>query len=78
MTGVFVDDFCLGAVENAIGSQLRRISRADLHSIHATFPVPEVSGHTGGKDSISLKKLENGDARWAPTKELLALLPRGR
>jgi hypothetical protein len=77
MTGVFVDDFCLGAVENATGSLLCRISRAALHSIHATFPAPEVSGHTGGKDSISLKKLEKGDARWAQTKELLGFLVDG-
>ena len=77
MTGVFVDDFCLGAVENATGSLLRRISRAALHSIHATFPAPEVSGHTGGKDSISLKKLEKGDARWATSKELLGFLVDG-
>ena len=77
MTGVFVNDFCLGAVENATGSLLRRISRAALHSIHATFPAPEVSGHTGGKDSISRKKLEKGDARWAPTKELLDFLMDG-
>ena len=52
-------------------------SRTALHSIHATFPAPEVSGHTGGKDSISLKKLEKGDARWAPTKELLGFLVDG-
>ena len=77
MTGVFVDDFCLCAVENSTGSLLRRISRAALHSIHATFPAPEVSGHTGGKDSISLKKLEKGDARWATSKELLGFLVDG-
>jgi hypothetical protein len=58
MTGVFVVDFCLGAVESATGSLIRRISRTALHSIHATFLAPEVSGHTGGKDSISLEKLE--------------------
>jgi hypothetical protein len=76
-TGVFVNDFCLGAVENATGSLLRRISRAALHSIHATFPAPEVSGHTGGKDSISLKKLEKGDVCCAPTKKLLGFLVDG-
>ena len=77
MTGVFVDDVCLGAVENATGFLLCRISHAALHSIHATFPVPEVSGHTGGKDSISLEKLEKVDARWSPTKELLGFLVDG-
>jgi hypothetical protein len=78
MTGVFVDDFCLSAVENTTNSLLRcSISRAALHSTQATFPAPGVSGHTGGKDSISLKKLEKGDTRWAPTKELLGLLVDG-
>ena len=77
MTGVFVNDFCLGAMENANGSLLQRISRAAIHSIHTTFPAPKVSGHTGGKDSISLKKLEKGDARWIPTKELLGYLVDG-
>lgn len=71
MAGVFVDDYCLAAVENHDGTFLKRVSRAALHTIHSIFPPPEVTGHVNGKDSISRKKVERGDVRFAPTKELL-------
>jgi hypothetical protein len=67
MSVVFIDDFC-----NRIASPLNRpwkgpeqewVARANLHGIHGIFPSPEVLQHEGGKDSISEKKLEKGDAR---------------
>jgi hypothetical protein len=47
------------------------VSRCALHGIHALFPPPDVSWHKGGRDSISIKKLNKGDARWHPTKIML-------
>eukprot|EP00978_Attheya_sp_CCMP212_P047615 scaffold422453_cov102-Attheya_sp.AAC.1 len=71
MSSVFVDDFILAAVEDATGTKLQHTGQAALHAIHAIFPPPAVSGHLGGKDPISVKKLEKGDAQWDPVKELL-------
>ena len=71
MAAVFVDDYCLAAVQSKDGELLDTISRAALHTIHGIFPPPERSGHTGGKDPISQPKLERGDARWDPKKEML-------
>jgi hypothetical protein len=48
-----------------------------MHGIHGVFPSPEVIHHTGGKDSISTKKLAKGDARWKPKEELLGVLFHG-
>jgi hypothetical protein len=53
--GVYVDDYVLGLVQNDARSLIRRVSRATLHAIHSIFPPPEVSGHVGGKDPISIK-----------------------
>jgi hypothetical protein len=77
MSGVFVDDFILAAVEDESGSLLLRTARAALHSIHGVFPPPHVSGHTGGKDPVSEKKLGKGDARWAACKEILGFVLNG-
>eukprot|EP00978_Attheya_sp_CCMP212_P001508 scaffold3149_cov26-Attheya_sp.AAC.3 len=63
-SSVFVDHFILVAVEDAAGSKLDHTGRAALHAIHGIFPPPAVSGHVGGKDPISVKKLEKGDAGW--------------
>jgi hypothetical protein len=68
MTSVFVDDFILAAVEDQLGTMLLNTAQAALHSIHGVFPPPHVSGHKGGKDSVSEKKLIKGDARWAASK----------
>jgi hypothetical protein len=76
-TSVFVDDFILGAVENHAGTLLGRISRAALHGIHSVFPPASVTGHTDGKDPISLKKLKKGDARWDSKKEILGFMIDG-
>jgi hypothetical protein len=78
MTGVFVDDFILAAVENESGTMLIHAARAALHSIHGVFPPPNVSGHKGGKDPVSEKKLAKGDARWAASKEILGFLLNGK
>jgi hypothetical protein len=78
MSSVFVDDFILAAVENEEGTLLMRTARAALHSIHGVFPPPSTSGHKGGKDPVSEKKLEKGDARWATKKEILGFLLDGR
>ena len=51
MTGVFVNNFCLGTAENATGSLLAppHLPRSPpQHPCH--LPAPEVSGHTGGED----------------------------
>lgn len=74
MSAVYVDDYILAAVEDHTGTLLQRAGRAALHTIHGLFPPPERSGHLNGKDPISLKKLEAGDAQWAPTKELLGFV----
>jgi hypothetical protein len=74
---VYLDDFTGAAVKDKSGTLLGRITRAALHSIHAVFPSPEITGHIGGKDPISLKKLEQGDARWHHTKDIIGFLGNG-
>ena len=78
MSAVYVDDYILAAVESPDGSALQRTGRAALHTIHGLFPPPDRSGHLGGKDPISVKKLEAGDARWSQSKELLGFVFDGR
>jgi hypothetical protein len=78
MSAVYVDDYILAAVENRSGTALARTGWAALHTIHGLFLAPHQSGHTNGKDPISTKKLEAGDARWAPSKELLGFICDGR
>jgi hypothetical protein len=75
--GVYVDDYVLGVVENDERSLIQRVSRATLHAIHSIFPPPEISGHVGGKDLISRKKLEKGDARFDVEKEILGFTLNG-
>jgi hypothetical protein len=71
MSGVYVDDFILAAIENKDGSLLLRTTRSALHGIHSIFPPPSRSGHSSGKDPVSEKKLAKGDGTWATTKEIL-------
>ena len=78
MSAVYVDDYILAAVEDSTGRALTRVGRAALHTIHGLFPPPERSGHRGGKDPISTKKLEADDARWCCTKELLGFVFDGQ
>ena len=74
---VFVDDFCFGLAGAPQRQHKTRdhlwMARACLHGAHAIFPPPDVLHHSGGKDSISLKKAEKGDLRPCPTKELLGV-----
>jgi hypothetical protein len=58
MVAVYVDDYILAAVQNASGDLIQRVGRAALHTIHAIFPPPAISGHEGGKDRYPRKKLE--------------------
>lgn len=52
------------ATRNDIGEEhLTAISKTMLHAIHTIFPPPEVTGHQG-EDSVSIKKIDNGDRRW--------------
>jgi hypothetical protein len=71
MSAVYVDDFCLAAVEDASGTLLQRTARATLHAIHSVFPTPAATGTPDAKDPISEKKLAKGDARWDTKKEIL-------
>ena len=78
MSGVYVDDFLLAAVENRAGTLLRKTARATMHAIHQVFRTPEATGTPGAKDPISEKKLEKGDARWDTTKEVLGYILEGK
>lgn len=77
LVGVHVDDCVHGLVENDDRSLIRRVSRATLHAIRSMFPPPEMSGHVGGKDPVSQKKLEKGDARFDVEKEILGFMLKG-
>ena len=73
--GVYVDTYILAVVERDDRSLIRKVSSATLlHAIHSIFPPSEISGHVGGKDPISQKKLEKGDARFDIEKEILGSL----
>jgi hypothetical protein len=75
---VYVDDYIL-AVLSTVGVRfIRRIARATLLGIHSIFPPPVITGHTGGKDPISIKKLERGDAKLITRKEILGFEGNGR
>jgi hypothetical protein len=51
--------------------QLTWITQTLLHAIHNVFPLPEVMGHEGGKDLVSIKKLERQEGLWHYHKEVL-------
>jgi hypothetical protein len=78
---VFVDDTMNGLAgpknRPTRNTEQLWMSRATLHAVHAIFPPPEVLGHTGGKDSISEKKLGKGDARFKQTEVLLGFEMQG-
>jgi hypothetical protein len=71
MSAVYIDDFCLAAVEDASGTLLQQTAQAMLHAIHSVFPTPAAMGTPDAKDPISEKKLAKGDARWDTQKEIL-------
>ena len=66
---VYVDDF-IGVTNDASTENLTALSRAMLHGVHAVFPPPRVTGHSGG-DPISKKKLDKGEGTWSTEKEVL-------
>ena len=66
---VYIDDF-IAMNNNVKHAHLQQLSRAMLHRIHAIFPPPEVTGHTG-YDPIAYKKLVDGDGLWDVYKEIL-------
>jgi hypothetical protein len=75
---VYVDDYIL-AVLSTVGIRfIRRVARASLYGIHSIFPPPIITGHTGGKDPISTKKLKKGDAKLATRKEILGFEGNGQ
>jgi hypothetical protein len=79
---MFVDDFMNGIAippGNLPGQERVRqwAGRVTMHAIHAVFPPPQVTGHQGGKDSISLKKCLKGDALFEPNKVMLGFLLQG-
>ena len=78
---VFVDDFMQGLAGDP-GRPERKaqqlwVARVALHAIHAVFPPPDVLEHKGGKDSVSLRKLEKGDAMFKLKEVLLGFLLSG-
>jgi hypothetical protein len=79
---VFVDDFMNGIAippGDLPGQERVRqwVGRATLHAIHAVFPPPGVTGHEGGKDSVSIKKCLKGDARFETDKVMLGFRLQG-
>ena len=72
---VFVDDF-IGATNDLSDENLSHFSRAMLFGVHSIFPPPEISKHQG-QDPISQKKLQQGEGKWATTKEILGWLVNG-
>ena len=70
---VYVDDFCLAPTQSKDGNHIPTISRAGIHSIHAVFPPPDVTGHKNGKPPLSKKKLDSGDGTWRVPRKNWAL-----
>jgi hypothetical protein len=76
-TYIYVDDFIRAAVESKYSTLLGRMTRGILHGIHSVFLSPAVTGHTKGKDPISVKKLQLGNGQCHHEKELLGLIGNG-
>jgi hypothetical protein len=68
---VYVDDYIVAVLSHKGIRFIQQVARATLFGIHAIFPPPAITGHKNGKDSISQKKLEKGDARLLTKKEVL-------
>ena len=62
--GVCVDNCLLGVLKNNDGSLIWQVPRANLLQamMHSVIAWLEIPGDLGGKDPISLKKLEKGDS----------------
>jgi len=65
---VYVDDF-LGLIQAPSQTQALHFTRAILHGIHKVF-APSDNG-APDDEPIAIKKLNQGDGRWATTKEIL-------
>jgi hypothetical protein len=68
---VYVDDFCHATTESKDGTHIPMVRRASIHGIHSFFPQPGVTGHSGGKEPISAKKLIQGDGNFTSSKEMI-------
>jgi hypothetical protein len=75
---VYVDDYLLAVIEDQARTLLRQIIRATLYGVHSIFPLPEITNHEGGKDLISIKNMEKGDAKFMPRKIVLGFLLNGK
>jgi hypothetical protein len=71
---VYVNDDIMAVVKNAAGTLLGRVACSTLHDIHSVFPPPDVMGHKGRKDLLSLKKLQKGNAQWNHKREILGFI----
>jgi hypothetical protein len=68
---VYMDNFCHAATESMDGTHIPIVRRASIHGIHALFPEPHITGHVGGKEPISAKKLGQGDGDFTSTKDMI-------
>jgi hypothetical protein len=71
---VYVDDFCHAATQSTDSIHIPTLRRAAIHGIDALFPPPLVYNHKGGKESISWKKMAQGDGNFATMKEMIGFL----
>jgi hypothetical protein len=81
LAAVFVDNFMNGVALPPGPANgfliLLWVARCTMHAIHSIFPPPTVTGHVGGRDSVSMKKLLKGDAAWLARKLLLGFMADG-
>ena len=70
---VYVDDFCLAGTQSTDGTHIPRIRRAAVQGIQALFPTPNITKHTGGKEPISRKKIDQGDGNFVTLKEMIGV-----
>jgi hypothetical protein len=68
---VHADNFCHAATQSTDGMHIPTIRRAAIHGIHALFPPTLITNHDGGKESISQKKLAQGDGHFETSKDMI-------
>jgi len=66
---VYMDDF-MGLVQSPSYRDLEHFTRAILYGIHKVFPPPGPNDDPDD-EPIAIKKLKQGDGRWATSKEIL-------
>jgi len=69
---IYVDDF-IGMVAAPSHEALLHFTQAVLHGIHKIFPPPDPTDNAED-EPISIKKLKQGEGRWATRKEILGWL----